>query len=215
MSTKTFILSSLFASTLVISGCAAGNEAGHDLERTLERDENSGTQQGDNARDEFQSDQKDVDQEITSRLGYVKYNKDEIDMEEESNHYVAMDRWEMADTITRMIIRYDGFEDVATLVTDKEVLIAYNKPENMEREKAATIARKTGLSLLPRFYKVYVSDQSVTFRDIQSLENSLTVDDEYESTLESIIKDMKKTPQGEEVYDEYKSNNEQVEHMNR
>ncbi|MRH44718.1 hypothetical protein GH741_18890 [Aquibacillus halophilus] len=215
MNTKKFILSSLFASTLVVSGCATGNQGGHDMERTLNGNDGNHNLQGDNARDEFQADEKDADQEITSRLGYVKYSKDEIDMEAESNHYVAMDRWEMADTITRMIIRYDGFEEVATLVTDKEVLIAYNKPENMEREKAATIARKTGLSLLPRFYDVYVSDQSVTFRDIQSLQNSLTIDDEYDNTLNSIIEEMKKTPQGEEVYEEHTTEKEEAENMNR
>lgn len=175
---------------ILVSGCATNDQAGDALDRTID---------GENEFDQFQEPERD--DELSSKLGYVHYNKDELEMDNENNHYVAMDRNKMADMITRLIIRTDNFEEVATLVTDEEVLIAYEKPENMDREEAATVAKKTALSTLPRFYHVYVSDQPTTFRDIQSLQNSNTANNNYENTLQSIIDDMKETPQGEEIDD--------------
>ncbi|MBM7570968.1 YhcN/YlaJ family sporulation lipoprotein [Aquibacillus albus] len=186
---KNFMFAVLFI-VILVSGCATNDQAGDALDRTID---------GENEFDQFQEPERD--DELSSKLGYVHYNKDELEMDNENNHYVAMDRNKMADMITRLIIRTDNFEEVATLVTDEEVLIAYEKPENMDREEAATVAKKTALSTLPRFYHVYVSDQPTTFRDIQSLQNSNTANNNYENTLQSIIDDMKETPQGEEIDD--------------
>lgn len=183
------LISTLFVSSLLVSGCAGNDEAGDDLlDRTID---------GDNERDQFQA-PSNRDDEITSQLGYVRYHEDEVDTE---SHYVGMDRNKMADIITRLILSYDNFKDVATLVTDEEVLVAYEKPEDLDREKAATIVKKTALSTLPRFYHVYVSDQPTAFKDIQSLQNSFTVNDNYENTLQNIIDKMKEAPQGEPVDD--------------
>ncbi|MDC3417873.1 YhcN/YlaJ family sporulation lipoprotein [Aquibacillus salsiterrae] len=189
MKLKPIITSILFTSILV-TGCATNDEAGDALDRTINEK---------NELDQYEAPSNRNDEEITSQLGYVRYNEDEINTE--NTHYVGIDRNKMADIITRLILSNDNFEDVATLVTDEEVLIAYNQPEEMEREKAATIAKKTALSVLPRFYHVYVSDQPTAFKDIQSLQNSLTVNDDYENTLQTIIDEMKKAPQGEPVND--------------
>src|SRR5699024_11426485 len=64
-----------------------------------------------------------VDPEWESRLGYVNYTKDQFKNERDRNQAINMDRNKMADTIARIILRNDGFEEIATLVTDEEVLI--------------------------------------------------------------------------------------------
>ncbi|SDM14043.1 YhcN/YlaJ family sporulation lipoprotein [Sediminibacillus halophilus] len=173
---------------LMASGCATGNRgADPEVDRSLGGTETNSDQGAGNV------DKNDV----TSKLGYVRYKKDELNNDEESRQMVSIDRNKMADTITRMILRYDGFEEAATLVTDDEVLIAYHRPENMEREKAASIAKKTAMSLMPRYYDIVVSDKDVSFQEIQSLKNSSTLDDDYENTLRSIMESMKEAPQGE------------------
>jgi hypothetical protein len=192
MIVKKFIFTSLFASTLLVAGCATSDNATDQLDRSLD---------GGNGEVNEPATLGPTD-DTSSRLGYVRYEKDQLDMETEEEKFVTIDRNKMADTITRMILRNEGFEDVATLVTDDEVLIAYNRPEDLDPDKAATIAKKTALSITPRFYHVYVSDKAVTFKDIQSLKNSSSEREDYRNTLESIIDDMKEAPQGEDVNNE-------------
>ncbi|QDP40990.1 YhcN/YlaJ family sporulation lipoprotein [Radiobacillus deserti] len=200
MKLKMFVFSLLFGG-IALAGCGTAENA-EDADRTLN---------GDGSLNEFQEPtQLDPEQEMSSRLGYVRYNKEELDQNEEDK-VIRMDRKQYADTISRLLLRNDGFTEVATLVTDEEVLIAYNQPDKIERDKAASIARQTAYSVIPRFFHVYVSDKPVSFRDIQSLQNSTTLSDDYDATLDSIIEDMKKAPQGDEFM-EKNLNKEDREH---
>jgi hypothetical protein len=130
------------------------------------------------------------------KLGYVNYTKDQIDMDKEEHHIAKINRVQMADTIARMILRADGFDRVSTLVTDEEVLIAYEREEGLDQNVAADIASKTAESIMPGFYHIYVSDNATLIQDIQSLHNSSSLDPDYDNTLDQIITEMKKSPQG-------------------
>ncbi|WP_085991466.1 YhcN/YlaJ family sporulation lipoprotein [Oceanobacillus senegalensis] len=136
-----------------------------------------------------------TNQDINQQLGYVRYSKDEIDVDRENNHEAKIDRPEMAEMITKLILRNDGFQEAATLVTDKEVFIAYQKDENADSERMADIAKKTAESTMPRFYSVYVSENESLMYDIQSLHNSST-NREYDNLIQQLKKEMEKTPQG-------------------
>ena len=140
-----------------------------------------------------------VDPEWDSRLGYVNYTKDQFKNEADRNEAIKMDRNNMADTIARIILRNDGFEEIATLVTDEEVLIAYDKnDEILTDEAAAELAKKSAESVTPRFFDVYVSNNPALIPNIQSLHNSTTKRSNYDNTLEQIISEMEKSPQGRE-----------------
>ncbi|MFD1039645.1 YhcN/YlaJ family sporulation lipoprotein [Virgibacillus byunsanensis] len=145
----------------------------------------------DNEQNETQTDPGQND-----RLGYVNFSKDELENDNERNHTATIDRTQLADMITRIILRSDGFEQVGTLVTDEEVLIAYRKDEETDSEKAAVMARKTAMSVLPRYFKIYVSENDMLMQDIQSLHNSTVDHKNYDNTIKQIIKEMEKTPQG-------------------
>ncbi|WP_052158961.1 YhcN/YlaJ family sporulation lipoprotein, partial [Halobacillus sp. BBL2006] len=136
------------------------------------------------------------DEGLDGQVGYVRFKKDQLDQSKEKNRQIKVNREQMADMISRMILRYDGFEDVATLVTDNEVLVAYQKPENHSREQAADMVQKTAYSLVPSFYHVYVSDDPSAFGDIQSVSTSTVYDEQYEEVIDSIVKKIKKSPQG-------------------
>ncbi|WP_373893226.1 YhcN/YlaJ family sporulation lipoprotein [Virgibacillus natechei] len=139
-----------------------------------------------------------VDEELDEKLGYVRYTNDQVDNDREQNRNITIDRNEMANSITRVVLRNDGFEEVATLVTDEKVLIAYEKDEDIDENTAADIAKKTAMSIMPRFFEIYVSDNEILMEDIESLSNSTTENRNYDNTIDQIIEEMEKSPQGNE-----------------
>ncbi|WP_229740716.1 YhcN/YlaJ family sporulation lipoprotein [Ornithinibacillus halotolerans] len=130
------------------------------------------------------------------KVGYVNYTRDQLNQENEQNHAVTIDYSQMADMIAKIILKNEGFNRVATLVTDQEVLIAYDRDDALDRVIAADIASKTAVSVMPGFYDVYVSDNEMLINDIQSLHRSSPSNRDYDNTLEQIINRMKETPQG-------------------
>ncbi|WP_339228652.1 YhcN/YlaJ family sporulation lipoprotein [Oceanobacillus sp. FSL K6-2867] len=136
-----------------------------------------------------------TDDELSSKLGYVRYTKDQLNNEtENSEQQLTIDRNEMADMITKIILRNDGFEEVATLVTDKEVLIAYQRNEDLSAEEAANVSKKTAVSIMPGYFNIHVSDNETLMQDIQSLHRSTSENRNYDNTINAIIKEMEKTP---------------------
>ncbi|GAA0428728.1 hypothetical protein GCM10008983_01350 [Lentibacillus halophilus] len=132
------------------------------------------------------------------KLGYVRYSKEQVDNEHEKNHTITIDRTKLANMIARIILRSDGFDEVAALVTDQEALIAYAKNDDFGTDDAADIAKKSADSILPGYMDVYVSDNDVIMQDIQSLHNSSTRSDDYDNTIDQIIERMQASPQGRE-----------------
>lgn len=137
-----------------------------------------------------------IDPDLDKRLGYVNYTKEQFDAESKEEHMVTMDRNKMADTIARIILQNNAFEEVATLVTDKEVLIAYDKNDHLSDDEALDFAQKSAMSVMPRFFEIYVTDNPSLIPDIQSLHNTTTLDRSHNNTLQQIISEMEKqTPQ--------------------
>ncbi|WP_156288516.1 YhcN/YlaJ family sporulation lipoprotein [Oceanobacillus salinisoli] len=181
---KIIILILTVSSILFISACNV------DTDNTMEERDQIADELDPN-RDEVRTKNQDMNQQ----LGYVHYSKDEINEDAVNNREAKIDRPEMADMITRLILVNEGFEEVATLVTDQEVLVAYESEENSEQENTAQIARKTAESVMPSFYEIYVSDNESLIYDIQSLHNS-TSRRNYDQLINQLIKEMQKSPQG-------------------
>ncbi|MUV39176.1 putative lipoprotein YutC [Lentibacillus sp. JNUCC-1] len=173
---------------LFMSACANDNnnaiDDGNDTLNNLHPDEELSNQ------DHTSDNEKDY------RLGYVRFKKEQLDQNAEDDRMITVDRKKMADIITRTILRNKGFDEVATLVTSDTVLIAYDKADDREAQQAADIAKQTAVAVMPSFYKVYVSDNKILINDIHSLHNSSVANPDYKNTIESIITEMKKSPQG-------------------
>ncbi|WP_068672809.1 YhcN/YlaJ family sporulation lipoprotein [Oceanobacillus sp. Castelsardo] len=182
---KFFVSITAICLFLITSGCNTNNEAENSIQDMQNRNQ---IQDQLNPNHEFQT---PSNQDINHQLGFVRYSKDEIDTQNMNNHEAKIDRREMADMITRLILNNDGFNEVATLVTDQEVLIAYDRDNNSDSKLTNEIAQKTAESVMPRFYKVYVSDNKSLMYDIQSLHNSNTNRD-YDKLIQKLIKDMEK-----------------------
>lgn len=130
--------------------------------------------------------------EFHDQLGYVHYTREELNNEIEEERTLTFNRGEMANTITRIILKNEGFNEVATLVTDKEVLIAFDINERLDSETAEDIAEKVAASVLPRLFKIYASSNRTLIHDIHSLHNSRTTRNDYDNTIKNIIKHMEK-----------------------
>src|SRR5699024_5455872 len=133
-------------------------------------------------------------EELNKELGYEKYTRHQE--QKEPTRHVPIDREKPADMITRIILQNKPSDEVATLVTDEHVLIAYQLNDKLDRDNPAETARKTAMSVLPRYFEIIVSDNDVIMHDIQSLHNSTTKNKNYDNYKDEIINEMKKSPQG-------------------
>lgn len=185
MKGNVILLSSLLA-LLFVAGCGETNNANDKQEQIADQLDPTNDLPINN--DEF-----------NNKLGYVHYTDDEIDINSENNHSVKLDHNHMADMISRMIMRSDGFKEVATLVTDQHVLISYNKKDEIDDDTATEIANNTARSVTPTFYDIYVSDNPALIQDIQHLHNTGSKSNNYENKLNRIISEMKRSPQGLDI----------------
>ncbi|MFC0523863.1 YhcN/YlaJ family sporulation lipoprotein [Pontibacillus salicampi] len=136
------------------------------------------------------------------RFGYSRYNEDQVAKSEDEIRYAVINRENVSDLITRMMLQGQGIKDAATLITDAEALIAYTPNGEVNRNEAATVAKKTAMSVLPRYYEVYVTDEEGAHKDLASLSNLTTDDNNYRKSLEKTIEQMRKSPQGEAMYND-------------
>ncbi|WP_330948956.1 YhcN/YlaJ family sporulation lipoprotein [Virgibacillus sp. MG-45] len=179
-------LISLFIVLIFLVGCTNGNGALNEREKL--------SKELDPARNQ----ESPADTEFDKRIGYVNYKRDQLEQDRENNPTLTIDRNKMADMIARVILRNEGFIEIATLVTDKEVLIAYEKNEALSSNDAADMAKRTALSMMPRYFKVYVSEDASLIPFIQSMHHDMNSERDYQHTLKRIINEMKQSPQGYE-----------------
>jgi hypothetical protein len=133
-----------------------------------------------------------------SDFGYVRHQKNPIAGNRNSDHYAAVDREKLADNISKMSSDLPNVNDVATLVTDEEVLIAYNTDSN-DRNETADQVKRTALSFVPRYYHVYVSDDENLIKNVESYATLSSNSRNVDSLVNQLIRKMLKSPQGSKV----------------
>ncbi|KIL42639.1 YhcN/YlaJ family sporulation lipoprotein [Jeotgalibacillus soli] len=123
----------------------------------------------------------------------------------------SIDRQVAANAISRLSTDLPGIEDVATLVTDEEVLVAYrlDPDADIDRNEAADRVKRTAISLLPRWYHVYVTDDPKLQTNIENLSVSSQGMKETEEAIASTIAMMKeRSPQGYRIDEGENANGE-------
>lgn len=125
------------------------------------------------------------------QLGYVHYTKEEVDREGEMDKTLSFNKKEMANIITKMILRNEGFNEVATLVSDQEVLIAFDYNERLTKGMAKDIAEKNAATVLPRHFNIYVSSNRFLIPNIKTLHEQQQ-EQKDRQFIEQIIEEMQK-----------------------
>jgi hypothetical protein len=136
-------------------------------------------------------------QDKSEDFGYVRTQRSPV-MKTDSarDHYAAIDREQLAKIISELGTNVPHVNDVSALVTDEEVFIVYNT-DSKNRMATADQVKKTALSVVPRWYHVYVSDNTALRREI---ENFATLDSDsrdINSLLDQLAKKMSASPQGQ------------------
>lgn len=133
---------------------------------------------------------------VSNNYGFVRHQKSPLMNDNTANdHYTALDREQVANIISKFSTDIPNVNDVATLVTDQEVLIAYNT-DSKDRNLTADQVKKTAMSVVPRYYHVYVTDNKVLMRDVENLANLDSTSRNARNLVNGLIKQMKKSPQG-------------------
>ncbi|EIJ80677.1 Sporulation lipoprotein YhcN/YlaJ-like protein [Bacillus methanolicus PB1] len=145
---------------------------------------------------------------VSEDFGYVRHQRSGILEDRGSNdHYAAIDREQLADIIGKYCTDVPNVDDVSTLVTDEEVLIVYNT-DSKDRFETADQVKKMAMSVVPRWYHVYVTDDE---RLRKNVENFATLDSDsrnVDSMIDGIVKRMLKSPQGREMNEGENANGE-------
>lgn len=205
---KAWILTGMSAIAL-LSGCAELNESTSLYEK-------SGTTINVRSRNDLYNEhgvRNGADSRLTN-FGYVRHQKSPIPGD--TTQYATipvLNRENVADLISKLCTQLPNVYDVGTLVTDDTVFVVY-KTDSTNRFETADQVKKTAISVVPRYYHVYVSDNPRMFQDIERFgrldANSRNVD----QILQQTIKDMLKSPQGRKVSSGENENGVQREEMN-
>jgi len=136
---------------------------------------------------------------VSNDYGFVRHQKSPIMNDNTANnHYTALDREQLANIISKYSTNIPNVNDVATLVTDQEVLIAYDT-NSKDRNLTADQVKKTAMSVVPRYYHVYVTDNKVLMRDVENLANTDSTGRNARNLVNGLITQMKKSPQGQRI----------------
>nr|WP_245680467.1 YhcN/YlaJ family sporulation lipoprotein [Bacillus marinisedimentorum] len=151
----------------------------------------------------------------SDQFGYVRYQKSDVanDRTNRNNDAMYIDREGLADAISRMGRQLPEVDDIATLVTDEEVLVAYDT-ESADRNQTADMVKKTAISVVPRYYHVYVSDNPNMINQIERFGNNGSNNRDIEQIIDRTIAEMKKSPQGKKLSDGENENGEMSGEMN-
>ncbi len=129
-------------------------------------------------------------------FGYVHYTRKKgTNNALTGNHIPKIDYKALADIVTRLTLSLPTVYDAGTLVTDQYVLIGYQS-DNPDREEAAQQVKAAALSVVPNYYKIYVSDAHNATADLARYKAYSSSSSAVHRWLPAMIEQMKQSPQG-------------------
>lgn len=149
-----------------------------------------------------------------NNFGYVRHQKSPVSGDANLyNNMPTFNRERAADLISKLCTQLPNVNDVATLVTDEEVLVVYDT-DAKNRHQTADQVKKTALSVVPRYYHVYVADDPRLMKDIERFgrldSNSRNIDQIIDTTIQRMLK----YPQGRKLSDGENENGEMINETN-
>ncbi|WP_458420687.1 YhcN/YlaJ family sporulation lipoprotein [Bacillus pumilus] len=175
--------------SMLLGGC--GFQSG--MNRQVDEDSSSKTIR---LSDRHEGNNSNMPEADTNRAGYVRYQRQQVTDQKERTP--ALNREHLAHVITSLTVQLPNIKDAATLVTDEDALIVY-RTGNKNRDESADQVKKTAVSVLPRYYHVYVSDNPEYFQSIANFSRLQTNSRDFDQILTKTIQQMKYSPQGGDI----------------
>ncbi|WP_144461477.1 YhcN/YlaJ family sporulation lipoprotein [Siminovitchia fortis] len=126
----------------------------------------------------------------------------------------ALDREKTASMISKMTVALPNVLDSSVVVTDAEVLISYklSETDNKTRFETADQVKKTAMSVVPRWYHVYVTDDPALRQYVENIGSINPYTANKNKAITDTIRMMKESsPQGRKVSDTENENGETKE----
>ena len=104
-------------------------------------------------------------------------------------------------------------DDVSTLVTDEEVLIVY-ETDSENRDQTADQVKRMAMSVVPRWFHVYVSDDTSLRKEVENFASLDTDSRDVDDLVDGVVKQMLKSPQGRDMSSGENANGEAKGELN-
>lgn len=194
-------------SAMLLGACAANDQ------KTAENDgvykESGNTMNRDNRNDLYNRSNND------NNYGFVREVKSPVPGENaDVNRNHGIDREKTASMISKMAVALPNVLDASVVVTDAEVLIAYKLSETDKKSRFETAdqVKKTAMSVIPRWYHVYVTDDPALRQYVENIASMKPNSANKNSAVRDTIRMMKdSSPQGRKINDTENENGETKE----
>ncbi|MED4584175.1 YhcN/YlaJ family sporulation lipoprotein [Brevibacillus choshinensis] len=134
------------------------------------------------------------------RMGYVQTDRQH--MRTASAHNVYVDRDALAQAVGNVTASCPGVQRSTVLVTDEEIFVGLHT-KGGDARTAKNQARMNAMSVSPRYYKVYVTDNQNDIQEIARVaarsSNLHTARTEDTTSIDTLIKRMGGTTDGEQM----------------
>lgn len=130
----------------------------------------------------------------------------------------TIDKEETADKISKIAVSLPNVKDISVLVTDQEVLIAYQVSDDDEKARFETAdqVKQTAIAIVPRWYHVYLTDDPALKQDVKNIASMTAVTANKDRTVKKIVKLMlERSPQGKSLTKEENANGETFDQVNQ
>ena len=202
---KTIITIGL-SSIIALTGCSANGDQSSGLKND---DRGAGSPQNVNNPSQYYDEDNRNHNNHSDDFGFTRTNKTTVQGRNIANKTASIDREQLADMISTLSVQLPNVNDVATLVTDEEVLVVYDT-DTKNRTETADQVKRTAMGVVPRYYHVYVSDDTTHAQDIENFATLESDSKGMDYTIEQTIKNMLKSPQGYKMSEVENENGEMV-----
>lgn len=199
---KWFIFAGL-CTVMTLTGCAASDSANRGIYERSGNTLNVNTKRT----DLYHEGEARRIRNVSHNYGYVRHQADPTKSANNQSRYAALNREQLANIISRLSTGIPKVHDVATLVTDQEVLISY-QTSSKDRNTTADQVKRTAMSVVPRYYHVYVSDNKHLVKDVENLSHLDSTSKNARDLINRVVEKMKKSPQGAPVSQNENANGE-------
>lgn len=205
--------------TVAMTGCAAGE---NNAASPADRDGRTGIYQqsgntlnvNDQRPDLYNEAGRKGMNDRSEGFGYVRHQKTGVmgaDNREDAT--LTIDREQIADMISRFSLLAKDVDDVSTLVTDEEVLIVY-ETDSGNRNETADQVKRMAMSVVPRWFHVYVSDDPSLRNEVENFASLDTDSRDVDDMIDGVVKQMLKSPQGRDMSSGENANGEAKGELN-
>ena len=203
---KKMILTVGLSSIIALTGCSGNQDQSNGL---MNNDRGAGDPQNVNNPSKYYDEDNRNQDTNRDDFGFTRTNKTTVDGRNIDNKTASIDREQLADMISTLSVQLPNVNDVATLVTDEEVLVVYDT-DSKNRTETADQVKRTAMGVVPRYYHVYVSDDQTHAQDIENFATLGSGSQGMDYTIEQTIKNMLKSPQGYKMSNVENENGEMV-----